>query len=761
MAYKPSITHHAQSVTSEAHQAPAAEQPGSNKARDGRLVQVAFVALLIAIVLIAIIVRLGLAKYAGLFEPDGFFYYADVRATIANLSVVDHPPLSGYPEAHFLNESSSLIYLTVVLYFLFNYFGIGYYAIMRFIPVVFGVLEVIVAYYIGKEIINKRAVGLLAAFFVAVSSGNVARTAALVYRGDSFITLFLMVALLFGMRALKGKPGRLTYVYAVLGAFVLSVGLAIWTGSSFALITYIMALYLLVVYGFVKADKEFLFKICLLSGALLLTYILWHAYAYFDLARATMLLYDAHFFLLYLPLIALCVAAYYMIAHNTPNRLVATAGSRIGTLLVVGFIAILVIGSVFNSYLTELLSVTGGSSSSNPIGSTTQELLAPTFSFLFASFSYQLYYVWIGIALPFVLAFYYNRRQDAPRAVHLNGSAFIAVLTYFMVTFYLQLRAIRWNSLVSIPIAILSAVGLYIIWALIEPKGYGRFRLAFVLYAILAVLFVLEINVAYVQSYSSAQADGINPLFLSAMSWMSSNTPQNATVVALWPDGSVVEGWGNRRSYMDSVSGEIEPHIYRFSEFLFNTTTDSNYLYSIGKPDYLVARNYWFNELAGIAVEGSIPNATLFGYDVLDQAHINSTATQKRYLFSSSASPYYAAEFVLNISANGTTTSHAAIGVANSQYQQIQHVILYNAANYSYMVIDYSTAPQNYTLFVAYSGNAVTGATILGPKLPYSNLFKLIFLCNFNSCAYGDSNVVLRAVYINNDTRIYKISYLR
>jgi len=817
MAYKPSIGQHASGNAPSAHRAQTtpttpeqiATDAETGQSKGNRIQMILFVAALIAIIIIAIVVRMGLAKYSGLFEPDGFFYYTVMRATIENNFLITYiSPLSGFPNHNSIGESPGLIYLTVVPYYFLRYAGISYYTIMRLLPVVFGVLEVIVAYYIGREVINKRGAGLLAAFFVAVSSGNVARTAALVYRGDSFITPFLMLALLFGLKALKGKLSRLTYIYAFLSAFSLSVGLVVWNGSPFAVAMYLLAIYVLVIYGFIKSNKELLLKVCVLTGMLLLTYLLWHVYVYAGVAKGGEYLYGADFFIFYAPLIVFGAAAYYMIAHDAPKRIVSTSLSRFETLAVIGAIALVVVWSIFGSYLDILLSIRGGSfSSTHPIGSTTQETQAPTWNFLLASFSYQFYFVWIGIALPFVLAFYYSRKGEGPRAVNMDGSAFLVVLVYFMITFYLQSKAIRWNSLVSIPIAILSAVGLYVIWALIK-EGVGRREKVFIYLGVLAVtvlavyfsgsglyvfgvlivyiivglfqskesvvfkptyaylgflaiLFALELNISYVQSYSSAQADGINPLFLDAMSWMSVNTPKNATVLALWPDGSVVEGWGNRTSYMDSVGGEIESRIWNFSRYLFNTTLDANYLYdSAHKPMYLVARNYWLNELAGIAIEGGVPNATAFGYNILDTANVTSNSTQKEYIFSSSAPPYYGAKFILYGFANGSSGSYAAIHSGNSQYQEIQHAILYNAANYSYMILNYTNALQNYTLFITYAGNSITGASILGPKLPYSNLFRFVFLCNAYSCEYNSNSVNIRAVYKNDDTSILKIDYL-
>ena len=87
-------------------------------------------------------------------------------------------------------------------------------------------------------------------------------------------------------------------------------------------------------------------------------------------------------------------------------------------------------------------------------------------------------------------------------------------------------------------------------------------------------------------------------------------------------------------------------------------------------------------------------------------------------------------------------------------------VLFYNQANYNYSIIQSSSPTAlNYTLLITYTNRTINGGIILGLLLPASNLFRLTFLCNYNECPYGDSNVTMNAVYINNDTRVFKINY--
>jgi hypothetical protein len=218
---------------------------------------------------------------------------------------------------------------------------------------------------------------------------------------------------------------------------------------------------------------------------------------------------------------------------------------------------------------------------------------------------------------------------------------------------------------------------------------------------------------------------------------------------------------------MDSVGGENATRIFRFTQFLFNTTPDSQYLYNIGRPQYLVARNFWYEELGGIAQEGSIANATAYGYVILNSLNTSSNSTAQFFTFSSDQPPYYKSEMVL---VPGTASSpspryYAYLGLENStRLELMRRIMFFNTTSSSYTFVNNTGASLNnsvnYTLLVAFSGRVVNGAYILGPQLVASNLFKFTFLCTTIECPYNDSNVTMKAVYVNGDTRILKINYL-
>ncbi len=782
-----------------------------------------FVAAFVAVLVLAVFLRAGMLQYQGLFEPDGFYYYSMVMQTVSNHLVVPaYGVLSGFPVHNPRGEEPGMEYLAVLPGIVLQYFGIGYLTIMRLMPVLFGVLYVILAYFFARYLSKSKLLGLLAMFFVAVSSGNIARTAALVYRGDSFIALPLMVALLFMLKALEGGKHRLAYV--ILSSVALSTGLLIWTGSPFIIAVYMMALLMLIGYGFITARKELVETNVLVAFGLLLTYLLEHLYVYLGNVYPGYSLYRTEFLALYVGILLVAVAAMYLVKYRHRFAMLNSAQGRITIVIVLALVATAIAFFPVTTYVWHVVegTATTTNTAANPVGATTQELQAPSLQFLFASFNFQLYLAPLGVLLFLLLA----KRFDGKGKDHYKisemelslNSGFIVAFAYLFVTGFMQTLAIRYNAIVSIPIAIFAAYFVYILWMIaknwtVEGRMYvlpivvavsiallyavytsiypaaisfsvpllaaggiinlviiiliiaygfyalakGSMKMRYVYIGIIAVLLLFNLYNTYVASTSASQADGINQQFLDAMTWMKNNTPINSTVVAVWPDGSVVEAWANRTSLADSVGGEQSGPIIGFSQFLFNTTSDTQYLYSIDKPDYLVARSFWYQELGGLAVEGLVQNASQYGFVALGTMQVTHNGTAQFYSFGSST---YRAMLVLKSESNGTAVNGFIGSVNNNNYAQVKHVMFYNQLNYNYSIVESNaTNTIDYTLLILYTNRTITGAVILGADLPASNLFKFTFLCNYAECPYGNGNTTMRAVYMNGDTRIFKISY--
>ena len=723
---------------------------------------------ILAIVIIGIYMRMGMFSFTGFFEPDGFFHFAVMRAAVANnYAVPQYANLSGFPAHNRVTQVMGDYYVTLYPYMLLKPLGVSYYTVMRLIPVFFGILDIIGVFFLAKYLSKSNVLGLLAAFFIAVSSGNISRTAALVYRGDGFISIFMILALILLIKVFYTESRKRKYGFAITANLILGFGLMIWSGAPYMVMVYIFAVLMITAYGFITANRRVLQDSAMLSFALLIAYAIQHMWMALDVIRNAEALSSLKFFVFYAPMLIFALLALYIIENRDKMASISmNAIRRAETLLGTVAAASVAMVVVFGEYLASVANGGGLIIANSALTQTIEELQHPGFAFLWGSFGFQLFLWIIGIAAYVLLAHRLGNREYkkfSRFSISVNP-AFLAILAYMVVTGYLQANAIRYNSLVSVPIAIFSAYAAYAIgkvlfdYAKTANVGRAWIEKAPYLYAglITAILLESAIITAY-SSYASAPADGINSQFLQAMQWLNNNTPANATVAALWPDGSVVEGWGNRQSLMDSVAGQSGPLITQFNAFILNSTPDTQFLQKY-KPQYLLARGYWYQELAGIAVEANIVNVTPYGFDLFSAMHASGNSTSRVYSFSQNAPPYYDAALIIN--GSQVKDMRAAIGIGNGSLSYISRVLLYNPNTSSFVFVNSTKPALNYTLMVSYANSTITQAEILGPKLAASNLLKFTLLCGYSACPYdANGSIRMKMVYANADSRIYKIYY--
>jgi len=233
--------------------------------------------------------------------------------------------------------------------------------------------------------------------------------------------------------------------------------------------------------------------------------------------------------------------------------------------------------------------------------------LAPT------SVAYILnYYAWVWVAaiMGLGLMIYYNKKETFHRSQY-------ALFALFLPAIVMETIAIRWLILFSIPACI---YGAYLIYALITVFQTHK-QSAIIIVCGLAVI-PLILGVHFVATLQPA--DFLNQQFISALSWMKNNTATNATVLTLWPDGSLVEGVADRESYSDSIMGQSTPYVVGFEKMLYAKAGNYSYIQSI-KPSYLLVRRVWLNETIGILIQINRPlNTTYNGTDL--QQLVNGTA---------------------------------------------------------------------------------------------------------------------------------------
>ena len=231
----------------------------------------------------------------------------------------------------------------------------------------------------------------------------------------------------------------------------------------------------------------------------------------------------ASFLIFYVPLLLGSLLCYWLLVRKGRVGIFHSAGGRAAIAIIFTLIALAVIAVAFRGSVTTIASSAGvyvSASTANTVGSavgaTTQELQKPSFSFLFASFALGFYllpigvilsllmltgvsahsegkkrfrrsalailvaglillaamYAWSGfdrtvgfaisvIFLLVLLATYFLYKEGEEGRLKVGKVAFAVLFAYLAVTAYLQYNAIRYNSLLSVPIAIFAAYGLY------------------------------------------------------------------------------------------------------------------------------------------------------------------------------------------------------------------------------------------------------------------------------------------------------------
>lgn len=138
-----------------------------------------------------------------------------------------HDFKSWYPEGiDRFNLRPGLTFTVVTIYWVLNGLGISVqmYDICFFFPAFAGAITVLIMYFLGKEILDKRT-GLLAAFFLAFNPGHMQRTVAGFFDNETIGILGTLLTLLFFVKAIKtGKIYNAILAGISLGCLSLSWG---------------------------------------------------------------------------------------------------------------------------------------------------------------------------------------------------------------------------------------------------------------------------------------------------------------------------------------------------------------------------------------------------------------------------------------------------------------------------------------------------------------------------------------------------------
>ncbi len=755
--------------------------------------------LFLLILILTIYLRTGMMKYEGFFSPDGFYKYAVLeQAILHNYTIPETLIYSGFPTHNYISNRLGGYYVSLYPYILLKGLGISLYTIMRDIPLVFALLDAIAIYFLMQYMSKSKVLGLIGMLMVAVSPANLSVTSALVYRGDIFISIFAIVSSILFIKAYRSRTVKLELAYAISASIVLGFGTMIWGGAPFTIAIYFLAIAMMVVIGYIRGDKKTLSISSIMAASIIIEYLMERTFVANGIIRMPEFLSGVSFFVFYLPLTAGAIIAFYIISYREKA---AAAGKKINTIIskisispvsraefvvAVAIILIIAIAIPFSSVIKTIASGGGLVSAQTALEKTIQELEPPSATFIWDSYNLEIILFAIGIVVYLLYAGELNNKESALGYKNLYKKIaenvtpeFVILVSYLLITGYLQSQATRYGSLFSIPVAIFSAYALYSIAIIISRKfnstNASKYKITkefgswnYIYYGLATGLIIIMLMYAFTTMATSAPSDNINSQFLSALSWMKNNTPANSTVLAVWPDGSEVEGWANRQSVVDSVGGQNPKFIKGFSLFLFNDSPDVQYLNSVHNPNYIVARNYWWSEIGGIEIEGLLSNSSSPNYKG------NAKNFSVAMFPSTTESKYkYGYVFLMNITkvnlytafVYNSTDINKSYAIkytpGSSSYQYIKHILIYDISNFNHILINSSEpGALNSTLYVETSAEGTQFIYLLGPKFLNSNFVKIESLCNYSECNYDENgSVKLKMVYGNDDTKIFKVIY--
>ena len=758
-----------------------------------------FIALTLIILIATVYLRIELLQYQGFYEPDGFYHFSVIRAAVNNNFVIPKTlVLSGWPAHTLVTEPIGLYWATLFPYFILRFFGVSYYDVMRLIPLLFAIFDVIGAYYLSRFLSKDKLFGLLVMAMVALSAGDSARTSALIYRGDGFVTAFLLLTLIFIVHLFKTKSRDRKIAFMLLAALSLSICNVVWNGASFADAIIILSFILIASIAFIFKKDSLYNDVLYLIGMLIIWFLLVNLYraATFFYSQALTGIYFVGLFIF----MSLGWGIGYLL--NNFDFEIITKNIVTRAIFVVGFSVIIgiIIIIFFQSFIQQVFVNNGFITSGNTFAQTIQELTPPTYPFLFASFGISLFttpmtiliaissllsnaqtLIWIIMLITFIPYLFMNIYDSGG---WLNGNArfrfdikpeMLLIIVYFAVTAYLQLFAIRFNSLISIPLVIMSAFTIYWFIALVKKVRILLIIALIILVIILVVITYYDI----IYGGTITQADNINPLFLNATAWLKNNTAPNSVILTLWPDGSVVEGWGNRTSVMDSVGSQNASKADPFANWIFNSSSDPAFIESnvIGSPNYLLVRYNWLLESQGIYTESnlSINNEQNYSFGLLIPTNETSLKNGSEINFIGQQGQPRVVVVENNSLSLATSFLSVSSGISNSNFVPLRYTAFYNENTFNYTIVNDSRffnktvgtmALVLYSNIPRYIPNSniqvmnVTEAFIFNDGIAMSNMMKFLYFCNNNQgCIWDNNNASLTLVYINGDTRIYKINY--
>jgi dolichyl-diphosphooligosaccharide--protein glycosyltransferase len=445
--------------------------------------------------------------------------------------------------------------------------------VCAFFPVFAGAIIAVLAFFLGKQLVN-RGIGLLTAFVFAVDPTSIQRTALGFFDTESTGMMGMFIALIFFVKSLKSR----TIPYAIISGLGMAYMALCWRAFLYPI--NFIALFVVVMVLMGKWSRRLTTSFTIIASITLFAIIVTPSYGIGTAISA----YTVG------PIVAVLVCLLRSFTEMIPDvakRQRYTIGIVLGTLTVFG---ILTLTGVFGDITGKFLAIINPFSRAG-IGyvTTVGEQFPAIWSHFFTTYHVLILLVPVGI----IFALRRNRVEDLFVVLFVltalyGGGSFVRLLILAAPAVAIVAGLALTNLMSRVGVVLRQQVDKKSRGALLS-KYYGVFVIAVVMLAMVPVAYDNLSNAnrpAMIVSASTGAAVEI-PDWIEALAWMHANLPEDTIVASWWDYGYWINVMANL-SVVDDNSTWNSTQIQKVAEAFLNNESVSVEIFKTMNASYVV-----------------------------------------------------------------------------------------------------------------------------------------------------------------------------
>jgi len=479
---------------------------------------------LIAILLLAFVIRI-IPYSADSYDYDTYVHYSVVQQAINNGELPLKNSLDSCPDGIKATHPLGFYLLPWIIGHIINIklsFALS--------SVFFGVLTILLLYILLKKTIGTRA-ALIGVSFLAICSGHIVRSHALVYRGENFVLPPLILSLIFGFLFLTTEKKLL---YSILAGIVSASSVLFWPGYHYALVIYTLSLIFFITWNFIKGKEinaNVNYSIISLVVQAISAFILIFLFS-IQLNNTIPS---------YIPLVISLSASAFLLLLKVSSKYLETSKKKLFFLGAVGLI-LLIIALIKLTLVISALSGFGLIKPSGEFYKNIAELTPISMNIIYTMFWIIPIFSILGLCLFF---FQFNDKEAFLLAAVLSSA-------YLLTT---TIRFIFLGSIFFIPL-----IGIFFDYIIRWKKKLG--------YALVIGLFLVAIF--YQNPFTLYTKSQINQDMLSSFNYFEANAEESACLATMPDWGGMAQYYTKKSSYISSTNQNFDK-FNKLAKFLFTT----------------------------------------------------------------------------------------------------------------------------------------------------------------------------------------------